>query len=104
MPQKYTPRYTPEYRAKVIELVRKGQKPSELAKHYEPSAQTIANWAKQADIDAGRRHDGLTSEEREELRTLRRKVKTLEQEREFLGKAAAWFAQEAGSKSKPRSS
>lgn len=104
MPQKYTPRYSEEFRAKIVELVRKGNKPADLAKQYEPSAQTISHWAKQADIDDGRRHDGLTTEEREELRTLRRKVKVLEQEREFLGKAAAWFAQEAGSKSKPRSS
>ena len=55
MPQKYTPRYSLEFRAKIVELVRKGHKPFELAKQYEPSAQSIANWAKQADIDDGRR-------------------------------------------------
>jgi transposase len=52
---------------------------------------------KQADVDAGRRTDGLTTAERDELRRLRKENKNLRIEREILGKAAAWFAREAGS-------
>jgi transposase len=64
---------------------------------HEPSAQTIRNWLRQADRDDGRRTDGLTTEEREEVRRLRREVRTLREEREILKKAAAWFARETGS-------
>ena len=69
-----------------------GRSPEELGRQFEPSAQTIRNWRKQADRDDGRRADGLTTEEREEVRRLRREVKALREEREILKKAAAWFA------------
>jgi len=59
--------------------------------------QAIRNWVKHADLDEGRREDGLATEEREELRRLRRENKTLRLEREILQKAAAWFARETGS-------
>jgi transposase len=52
---------------------------------------------KQADLDHGRRGDGLTTDEKEEVRRLRREVRTLREEREILKKAAAWFARETGS-------
>jgi transposase len=81
----------------MIELVRAGRKPEELAKEFEPTAQTIWNWLKQADLDTGRRTDGLTTEEQEELRRLRRENRQLREEREILKKAAAWFARETGS-------
>jgi transposase len=76
----------------MIELVRAGRSPESLGREFEPTAQTIRNWAKQADLDDGIRRDGLTTEEREELRRLRREVKRLREEREILEKAAAWFA------------
>ncbi len=63
--------------------------------HFFPKA--IRNWVAQADRDEGRRPDGLTSCEREELRRLKRDNRRLRQEREILAKAAAWFARETGS-------
>src|SRR5688500_2255310 len=89
--------YAPEFREQMVELVRAGRTPEELAEEFEPSAQTIRNWLKQADLNEGVRSDGLTTAEREELRRLRREVKQLKLEREILKKAAAWFARESGS-------
>lgn len=89
--------YPAEFRQRLVDQVRAGRTPEELAEKYEPTAQSIRNWAAQADRDAGQRADGLTTEEREELRRLRREVKTLREEREILKKAAAWFARETGS-------
>ena len=88
--------YAPEYRRQMVELVRAGRTPGELAREFECSAQAIRNWVRQADRDEGRREDGLTSAEREELRRLRREVRQLREEREILKKAAAWFARETG--------
>ncbi len=80
----------------MIELARAGRTPSDLAREFEPSAQTISNWVQQADRDGGRRTDGLTSLERDELATLRRENRRLKLERDILSKAAAWFARETG--------
>ena len=91
------PPYPPEFRQELVQLVRSGRTPEDLSKQYEPSAQAIRNWVTQADRDEGRRADGLTSAEREELRRLRRENRRLREEREILKKAAAWFAQESGS-------
>jgi len=96
MPRNRIP-YSPEFREQMVELVRVGRTPEELAEEFEPSAQTIRNWVKQVDLDRGTRTDGLTTEEREELRRLRREVKQLKVEREILKKAAAWFARESDS-------
>lgn len=102
MPKKPAPPppYPDEFRRRLIELVRSGQSPEALATKFEPSAQTIRNWVRQADLDDGRRHDGLTTEEREELVRLRRDNRRLLEEREILKKAAAWFAQETQSNPK----
>ena len=89
--------YPPEYRRRMIELVRAGRSPEEFAMEFEPTAQSIRNWVRQADLDEGHREDGLTTEEREELRRLRPENRRLREEREILKKAAAWFAQETGS-------
>ena len=88
--------YAPEYRRQMVELVRTGRTPGELAREFECSASAIRNWVRQADRDEGRREDGLTSLEREELRGLRRENRQLREEREILKKAAAWFARETG--------
>ena len=66
------------------------------AEEYEPSGQTIRNWLRQAGPDEGKLSVGLTTAEREELRRLKREVRTLREEREMLAKAAAYFARETG--------
>jgi len=78
----------------MVSLVRAGRDPQELAREFEPCAQTIRKWVRQADLDEGRRKDGLTTDERDELRQLRRENDQLRIEREILKKAAAWFARE----------
>jgi len=78
----------------MIELVRSGRSPESLAKEFEPTAQAIRNWVAQAERDAGRRDDGVTTEERDEINRLRREVRQLKLERDILSKAAAWFARE----------
>src|SRR2546425_12311260 len=88
------PPYPPEFRRRLIELVRAGQTPEELARKFEPTAQSIRNWVRQADLDDGSRTDGLTTEEREELRQLRRGNPTLRGGRGGLKKAGARVAQE----------
>ena len=86
--------YPPEFRRQMVELVRAGRTPEELAAEFEPTAQSIRNWVAQADRDAGRGDGGLTTAEREELNRLRRENRQLRMEREILSKAAAWFARE----------
>jgi transposase len=95
--------YPPEFRQKLIELVEAGRSPEELAKEFEPSAQTIRNWVKRAQADSGKRRDVLTSVEREELVKLRRENRQLRTEREILAKATAWFARETDMKPKKSS-
>jgi len=86
--------YTPEFRRQMIELVRSGRSPESLAKEFEPTAQAIRNWVVQAERDAGRRDDGVTTAERDEINRLRRENRQLKLERDILSKAAAWFARE----------
>jgi transposase len=85
-----------EFRPNVVELVKAGRTPKELAREFEPTEQTINNWVSQADRDAGVRHDGLTTAERQELIRLRRENRQLKMERDILSQAAAWFARETG--------
>jgi transposase len=89
--------YPLEFRRQMVELVRAGRTPEELAQEFEPTAKAIRNWVKQSDLEEGRLEESLTSAEREELRRLRREVRQLREEREILAKAAAWFARETGS-------
>ena len=72
---------------------RAGRRAEELAREFEPCVATIHTWIRQAERDDGKRADILSSEERDELRRLRRENKQLRQERDILSKAAAWFAQ-----------
>ena len=91
---KTRPPYPEEFRRQMVGLVRSGRTPGQLAREFEPSSQAIRNWVRRADLDEGRRNDGVTSAEREELRRLRRENRQLKVEREILSKAAAWFARE----------
>jgi transposase len=85
--------YPPEFRAHLVSLVRQGRTPESLSKEFEPSAPTIRAWVEEADGPPGEGPDPRDAE----LRELRRKVAVLEEEREILKKAAAWFAAESGS-------
>jgi len=83
----------------MVELVRAGRDPEELAREFEPTAQSIRNWVAQADRSEGRqagKEARLSAVEREELIKLRREVRQLRLERDILSKAAAWFARETG--------
>ena len=103
MPRTHKP-YPEEFKKKLVTLVREGRTPQELSKEFEPSAQAIRNWVAQADRDDGRRQDGLTTSEREDLQRLRRENERLREEREILKKGAAGFAQETDKTSRRSSS
>ena len=91
--------YPPEFREEAVRLIREGGKSiGQAAKDLGIADQSLRNWVKQADLDAGRRTDGLTTVERAELRRLRRENRILKEERAILIKAAAFFAQETHSK------
>jgi transposase len=87
------PPYPPAFRRQAVEMIRSGTPLKQVAAELGVSEQTLRNWRRQGDVDAGRA-EGLTTDEREELRRLRRDVRRLEQEREILKKAAAFFARE----------
>ena len=93
------PPYSPEFRRQMVDLVRAGRTPEDLAREFEPTAQSIAAWAAVAGKREGRREEvvaGVSATERDELARLRRKNKQLRVERDILSKAAAWFARETG--------
>ena len=95
MPRTHHP-YPPEFRAEAVRLARSSEKSiPTLAADLGVSAEALRHWLRQADADAGRGQPGeLTTDEREELRRLRRENHGLKQEREILRKAAAYFAKE----------
>jgi transposase len=98
MPKTRVP-YSPEFRRQMVDLARSGRDPDDLAREFEPTAQSIRNWIAQADKKEGRREEalpGLSAAERDELSRLRRENRQLRVERDILSKAAAWFARETG--------
>jgi len=83
----------------MIDLVRAGRFPDNLAREFEPTSHSIRAWVTLADRSEGRREEaapGLAAAERDELARLRREVRQLRLERDILSKAAAWFARETG--------
>ena len=88
------PPYPQQFRIEAVELVRSGRSVRDVAESLGVSQQTLRNWVKQTELDLHERDDGLTSDEREELRRLRRENARLRQEREILKRAAAFFAAE----------
>jgi transposase len=85
--------FPPEYKAEVVELIRTtGKTVGQVARELDLTETAVRTWVRQADLDAGRRSDGLTTAERDELRKLRREVRDLREEREILRKAAVFFA------------
>lgn len=84
--------YPPEFKARIVELYREGERTYvDVAKEFDLSPTSVANWVKAARVDEG--HDAaLTFAEREEVTALRRKLRQKEEELEILGKALAFFA------------
>jgi len=91
---KSRPPYPEEFRREAVQLVRGGRKVSDVAESLGVTEQSLRNWVKQDQIERRERDDGLTLAEREELTRLRRENKRLEQERDLLKRAAAFFARE----------
>lgn len=95
MPRRARRKYTPEQRADAVRLVREVGNLAQVARDLDLDENTLRRWTKQAEIDEGRGPEGaLTSEEREELRRLRRENRILQMERDFAKKAAAFFAKD----------
>ena len=99
MPKSTGSRYTQEFKAEAVQLARSSPERSirQLAYELGISDQTLRNWVRQTAIDAGER-EGLTTEEREELRRLPKENRVLREERQILKKAAAFFAKEDGTR------
>ena len=88
--------YPPEFRRQMVDLVRSGRDPDDLAREYEPTAQSIRNRVAGAGGKTGDRPDKMPTADADELARLRRENRQLRQERDILSKAAAWFARETG--------
>jgi len=97
MSKSYTPKppYPAQFREQMIDLVRAGRKPGELAKEFGCHVTSILNWMRQADVTSGvmsPQPGALSANERQELIELRRKLRQVQMERDILAKATAWFA------------
>ena len=89
------PRYSVEFRRRMVGMVRGGRSPESLAEEFGPPAQTIRDWVRDADLEEGTRSEGSTGAAQRELRRLRRENRRLREEVEVLKKADAWFARES---------
>ena len=92
--------HPPEFHRRAVDLARERAKPiAEIARDLGISESCLRSWVHQADVDEGRR-EGLTTDERKELVALRRENRVLKMEKEILGKAAAFFANESNYRSR----
>lgn len=91
---KTRPPYPEEFRRDAVGLVRAGRSIKDVADSLGVSQQSLRNWVKQDQLNRRERDDGLSDDEKAELRELRKRVRRLEQEREILKRAAAFFARE----------
>lgn len=91
---KTRPPYPQEFRRDAVGLVRAGRTVRDVAEALGVSQQSLRNWVKQDQLNRRERDDGLTEDERAELTELRKRVRRLEQEKEILKRAAAFFAAE----------
>ena len=95
MPRRKRRKFTPEEKADAVRLVREVGNLAKVARDLDLTETSLRDWVKQADIDEGKGKEGeLTSDELQELRQLRRRVRILEMERDFAKKAAAFFAKD----------
>jgi transposase len=87
--------FTAEFKAEIVELCQRGDRSvGQVAREFDLTETAVREWVKQADLDTGTRHDGLTSDEREELAVLRRENRRLREDVEILKRATAFFAKE----------
>jgi transposase len=96
---KTKPPYPVAFKQQIVELAMSGRTPAELSREFGVAAQSITSWVARAAADAGkpmRGKDVLSTAEREELARLRRQVRQLQQERDILANATAWFAAKDG--------
>jgi transposase len=91
---RHRPAYPPEFREQIVALHHAGRSIAELAREFEPTEHTIRAWIKEADPSP---RSASAESDRDELKRLRKEVRRLQQERDILAKAAAWFARETGS-------
>ncbi len=95
MPKRKRRKFSAEQKADAVRMVRDVGSVGQVARDLDLTETALRNWVKQADIDEGRGPESaLTTAEKEEIRRLRREVRTLKMERDFLKKAAAFFARE----------
>ena len=95
--KRYRPRrsFTPEFKAEIVELCQRGDRTlPQVARDFDLTETAVREWVKQAELDAGTRVDGLTSDERDELARLRRENRRLQEDVEILKRATAFFARE----------
>ena len=85
--------FTPEFKAEIVELCQRGDRTvRQVSQDFDLTETAVRDWVKQADLDAGTRSDGLSSDEKAELAALRRENRRLREDVDILKRATAFFA------------